>query len=90
MLIGSSQQRIATRFRPIGNGHASEKENRHCRPHRPTMRLRTGHSPQRVREPATDGENCNQFDQIGQRRRILKRMRTVGIEEAAAVRSPIP
>ena len=57
-LIGSSQQRIAASFRPIGHGYAREKQNDHGRPHRPAMPLRAGHTSQRVSESAADRENA--------------------------------
>src|SRR5579862_7207934 len=89
MLIGPRQKRIAARLRPIGNGDARKKQNRHSCPHRPSMALGTGHATQRVSEAGADRENRQHLDEVGQRRWILKRMSTVSVEESAAVRTKL-
>ena len=87
LLIHSLEQRIASGFRPVRGGHAGQKQNRHRRPHRPAMALRSGHPAQRVGQPGRNHENGKHLQIIAQRRGILKRMRAVGVEESAAVRA---
>ena len=85
MLIRSGQQRISTGFSPVSNRHAGQKQNRHGSPNRPSVTLRTGHSPQCVGEATAYSEDREHLNQVRQRSRVLKRMRAVGVEKAAAV-----
>ena len=79
------QQRIAARFRPVGDSDSSEEQNGHGPPDGPAVRLRSRHASQRVRQPRADGEDRKHLDEVGQWRRILEWMSTVGVEETAAV-----
>src|SRR5947208_10766295 len=49
------------------------------------MALRPRHAAQRVRESATQAEDRDQLNEIGQWRWIFKRVRAVSVEETAAV-----
>ena len=49
------------------------------------MAGRAGHPAQGYRERRADEEDREHLQEIGERRRILERMRAVGVEEAAAV-----
>ena len=77
--------RIARGFRPPAEQHASDKQDRHRGPNRPAVLLVFDHSAEVISEPAADRENGQHLDEIRERRRILERMRRVGVRVTAAV-----
>ena len=63
----------------------ARKRNAIARPHRPAVSPRSGHRSERVGEARRDGEDAEHRQEVRQRRRVLERVRAVGVEEAAAV-----
>src|SRR5581483_350143 len=61
------------------------EQKRHRCPDGPSVALRIGHSSERIGQPAADGEDRNQLDQVRQGRRVLEWMRAVGVEETTAI-----
>lgn len=87
-LVCAREQGIPARLRPVRGCHADEKEHGHRRPDGPAMFLRSRHPAKRVGEARGDGEDGEHLYEVGERRRVLKRVRAVGVEESAAVRAP--
>ncbi len=87
MLIDShrGELRIAVLLSPDCGRRAGEKQNRHHREQRPSLFAIADHLAEGVGQARADRENRKHLDQIRQRRRILVRMRRVGVHEAAAV-----
>src|ERR1700674_1148331 len=56
-LVNSVQERVASCFAQISRRNTAQEENRHRRPDRPAVALRSGHSPQGVSETCRDGED---------------------------------
>ena len=79
--------RIARRFGPPAEQHAADKQDRHRRPNRPAVLLVLDHSAEVISEPAADRENRKHLEEIRERRRILERMRRVGVGVTAAIRA---
>ena len=77
--------RVAPRLGPVGGGDAGEEQDVHRRPQRPAVRLLLHHAAEGPGEPGRDEEDLEHLQEVGQRRRVLERMRRVGVEEAAAV-----
>ncbi|MGA8550199.1 MAG: hypothetical protein WB678_08185 [Stellaceae bacterium] len=77
--------RVAVCFRPIGGGDAGEKQNAHHCEQSPALALVLDHAAQDVRQRRADCEDRDQLDQIGDRIRVLERMRRIGVEKTAAV-----
>ena len=64
---------------------AREKQNRHDGEQRPPLFAIADHLAEGVGQSRADRKDREHLEQIGQRRRILIRMRRVGVHEAAAV-----
>ncbi len=84
-LIGAREQRIASCFRPIGGGHTGKKQDRHGRPHRPAVALRSGHAAKCVSQPGRNRKNQHHLKKVRERSRIFKRMGAVGVKEPSTV-----
>ena len=79
------QARVARRFRRPADEHPRQKDHGHGPPHRPAVALVLDHAPEVVGQPARDQEDRQHLDEVGKRRRVLVRVRGVGVHEAAAV-----
>lgn len=76
---------VAAGFGGVGDDDADYKESGHGGPDGPAVTRRAGHAAERVGEAAGDGKDQNHFQKICEWSGVLKRVRTVGVEEAAAV-----
>ena len=68
-----------------GDERAGEKQDEHCSPDRPAMSLVLHHTPQIPGQRARDREDREHLQEIGQWRRILEGVCSVGIDIAAAI-----
>src|SRR6266536_302151 len=85
LLISPCQQHIAACLRPVRDGHAGEEQNCPHRKYRPAMALRPRHAAKCVRKSATQAEDRDQLNEIGQRRWLFKRVSAVGVKKSAAI-----
>ena len=87
MLIDShrGELRIAVLLSPDCGRGAGQKQNRHHGEQRPSLAAIADHLAEGVRQGRADREDREHLEQIRQRRRILVRMRRVGVDETAAV-----
>ena len=76
---------VAMSFRPVANDHPGDKENAHHRQNGPSLALIADHPAEHVGERGAEREDRDHLDEIRQRGRVLKRMRSIGVEEAAAI-----
>ena len=53
------------------------------------MALRTRHTTEGIGQPGRNREDQHHFKEIRERRGILKRVRAIGVEKAAAVSSEL-
>src|SRR5262249_60673990 len=65
--------------------HPRHKEGRHRPENYPTVARPAHHASEGVRERCRNDGDGKQFDKIGQRCRILERVRTIRVEKAATV-----
>ena len=77
--------RIAGCLGPIGDEDACDEDNAHGGEDGPALTLIADHAAEHIGERGADGEDRHDLEQIGERRRILERVRRVGVEEAAAI-----
>ena len=77
--------RIARRLRPPAEQHAADKQDDHRRPNRPAVLLVLDHPAEVISQAAADREDRQHLDEIRERRRVLERMRGVGVHVTAAV-----
>src|SRR5438876_11153191 len=77
MLVHSGKKWVAASLSPIRDCDPCQEQDRNCCPDCPAMGLRTCHSPQCVGESRGNSKNREKFNEIRQRRRVLKRMGTV-------------
>ena len=64
-------------------------EDAHCGQHHPPLPRIAHHASERVGESGRDDHEREHFQEVGQRARVLERMRGVCVEEAAAVRAEL-
>ncbi len=77
---------IACLFRGINGTQQHDKDQRHCRQHRPSLPRIAHHLAEGVAQRRRNQQNRQHFNKVAQWRGILKRMCRIDIEEAAAVR----
>ena len=85
LLISPCQQGVAAGLSPVCECHTGQEQDCHHCEYRPAMALRPRHAAQCVRESATQAEDRDQLNEIGQRRWIFKWVSAVGIEKSAAI-----
>ena len=76
---------VAVSFRPVADDHAGDEENAHHRQNGPSLALIADHPAEHVGERGAEREDRDHLDEIRQRGRVLERMRSIGVEEAAAI-----
>ena len=72
-------------FGPVGDGDAGDEQHAHHGEDRPALALVADHAAEHVGQRRADREDRQHLDEVRQRRRVLERMRGVGVEEAAAI-----
>ena len=77
--------RIARLFRRIADEDTRQKQKAHRRKKRPSLPGVLYHLPKGVNQPGGDQKDEQSFEEVGKRRRIFKRMRGIGVEEASAI-----
>src|SRR5262245_33999774 len=80
---------IASGLGPVRDEDAGEEERRHRAEDRPAVLLRASHTAERVGQSRRDGEDREHLQQVREWRRVLKRVRAVGVKKASAVRTPL-
>ena len=70
---------------PVAERHAGDEQDPHHGQDRPALLLIADHPAEYVGERSADRENRDNLYKIRQRRRVLERMRGIGVEESAAV-----
>ena len=68
-----------------GHGEQRHEQDPHRRQYRPSLARVPDHAPEGVGEPGRDEQYRQHLQEVGQRTRVLVRMRGVGIQKAAAV-----
>ena len=76
---------VAVRFGPIGDGDAGDEQHAHDGEDRPALALVADHAAEHIGERGADREDRDHLQEVRQRRRVLERMRGIGVEEAAAI-----
>ena len=76
---------IARLFGAIDDEHSDQEHDAHRGKDRPALPRIADHLAERVGQPGRNHEDHQHLNEVGERRRVLKRMGGVGIEEAAAV-----
>jgi len=79
------QQRVAVRLGPVADRHTGPGTARHGGEHRPALPLVADHAAEHRGQAGAEDKDGDHLDQVGERRRVLERVRRVGVEEAAAV-----
>ena len=79
------QPRVAVGLRPPADQHPHQEEQKHGGPHRPAVFLVPHHAAQVIGQAGGNQEDGEHLEEIRQRRRVLKGMGGIGVEEAAAV-----
>ncbi len=79
------QQRIWLRLGVVGDCDARSKQRRHRGEDGPAVRGGPRHAAEGDGERCGNQEDGEHLEQVRERRRVLKRMRAVRVEEAAAV-----
>jgi hypothetical protein len=69
-----------------GGAEPAAEQRRHHAEDRHALPDAAHHLPERVGEPDRDAEDEGERQEVGEARRVLERVGTVGVEEAAAVR----
>jgi hypothetical protein len=70
---------------PNVGGRTPRPAGTHGRQHGPALLLISGHAAEGVGQRGRNAKDEHHLDEIGEGRRVLERMRAVGVEEAAAV-----
>ncbi len=83
--VSGGEQRIALLLEINHRERGDYEENRHRGQHRPTLAGVTDQAAEGMAQRARNEKNRQHLQKIGQRCRILKGMRRVGVEETAAV-----
>lgn len=65
--------------------HAADEQGQHDGPDRPRVTAAAHGVPEEEHQRARDDQDVERLEEAGQRRGVLKRMRGVHVEEAAAV-----
>ena len=73
------------RFGPVTNDDAGDEQHAHRGENGPALALVADHAAEDVGERRADREDRDHLHEVRQRRRVLERMRGVGVEEAAAI-----
>ena len=76
---------LPLRLGPVANEDAGDEQRGHRAEDGPALLGVLGHAAVRVRQRRRNAEDEQHLDHVGDRRRVLERMRAVGVEEAAAV-----
>ena len=76
---------VAVRFGGIAGDHATDEEHAHDGQNRPALTLVANHAAEYVGQRRAEREDRDHLDEIRQRGRVLKWMRGIGVEEAAAI-----
>ena len=76
---------VAVALRPSRRRDAGEEQHDHRGEDRPALALVADHPAERVGQRRADREDREHLHEVGERGRVLERMRGVGVEEAAAV-----
>src|SRR5438034_11731937 len=66
LLISTCQQSVAASLRPVRDCYTGQEKDCHDGEYRPAMALRTRHAAKCVRESATQAEDRDQLNEIGQ------------------------
>ena len=80
-----SESRIAAAFGGIDGEGPGEEQNAHDGEDRPALALLADHPAEHIGQRRADREDQHDLDEIGERVRVLVRMRRIGVEEAAAI-----
>ena len=83
------QDRIALCFRPVDDGHTGDQKNGHRRDQRPALPAITDHLAEGVDQRGRDRQHGEDVEIVRPGRRVLKWMRSIHIEEAAAIRAEL-
>src|SRR5262249_2911002 len=83
------KERIASLLRAVAEGEQDDENYRHCREYCPPLARVTHHPPEGPAERCGNQEYRQQFQEVRKRRRVLKGMGGVDVEEAAAVRAEL-
>jgi hypothetical protein len=79
------ERRVRLRFRPVADGDADNEQDAHGAEDGPALPFIPDHAPEDVGQRRADDEDQQHLHQIAERRRVLVRVRRVGVEKAAAV-----
>ena len=77
------EARVAGDFRVPQHQRAGQEQHEHRSPHGPAVALLFHHPAQVVGERTGDREDRQDLHKVAERRRVLKRVSRVGVEEAA-------
>ena len=75
----------AVRLGDVGDDHGAEEHEHHHAVDRVALAAVAGHAPVREHERRRDDQHEQHLEEVGERRRVLERVRGVDVEEAAAV-----
>ena len=76
---------VAVRLGPVADRDAGDEQHAHHGEDRPALPLVADHAAEHVGQRRADREDREHLHEVRQRRRVLERMRGIGVEEAAAV-----
>ena len=76
---------VAMRLGPVANDDAGDEQDAHHRENGPALALVADHPTEHVGQRRADREDRNDLHEVGKCRRVLEGMRSIGVEETAAV-----
>src|SRR5580693_854891 len=76
---------VAMRLGPVANDRAGEEQHTHDRKHGPALPRVTDHAAEHIGQRRAEREDRDDLHIVRQRGRVFKRMRRIGVEEAAAI-----